>query len=931
MNSENSQQRPNPVSWFAIPALCLSFATVAVAQDASDDEDANEAVEEIVVYGVSTGAEAGIRAQRNSRTLVNVVSEESLDSLPDQSIGEALSRLPGVGVLKDRGEAERVFIRGADARLNAVTVNGDRLPSPESTVAGFDRGQRSVRMNSIPATILSEIKVWKAVPPDRDADSVGGAVEFVTKSATELDAPLLEATIRYGQNDLPDDSVSSFEVTGGTRLNAAGTWGVIATYSWEENNRAVEGLTATWDDIDEVLDPVTGDDVDLGGDFFVYDDQDIIWRDLERTRQGLNVTFDYKPWDDAVIKFGGFWSEFEDRELRRRLQLRMGSSSDYLSDTVFNAQGVAVSGSVDGGRVRKRIRPGVKTQQTWNAFIEGDMNFFDEWNFGWRLSNTFADRELVRTRTRFEARAQDIGLRGDGIADFTFANGTDDVVLFTQPAWANDPDVLEVGNRGDYLQRRGDISEDEISALKLDLARSFDLAGGSEFELAFGYKGRFNERSLWNRLFEFDGNEDQTIFMSEVLGGDRVTPEQPFGLQNGIWGDQSLMDELFRTQPDRFEFDGDNADENYFVDEDIHAAYVMGTWISGPWTTTFGVRFEDTETEIRAIDGTAKNSYSDLFPALILKYDLSDNIVLRGAYTQSIGRPDFTDLRPFFDEDFDFDPMENGAEIFIDGGNPLLEPFEAQSFDLSAEYYFNNGGVISLGMFYKEIENFEYFEELEESDIAISSLPTFLQNVVNDILDDARETDPTIPADLDTLGRFRFQRPVNGDDADLLGFELNYQQKFDMLPSPWSNFGFFANYTTVDGDSDITDGVSRDFIIGQFEDVMNLQLFYELENFSARLAYNRNGVTYELLGLGIDDGAIEDAPADDRGRDVEETIDLALQYSINDQFRLFLDVNNLTDEDSLRRFLGSSGTVERFDELEYGGRTVVLGLKWELL
>jgi TonB-dependent receptor len=904
-----------------LATACLLYSTFASAQQDT------EQIDEVVVYGVSTGAKRAIELQKSSSTLVTIVSEETLDSLPDQSIGEVMSRLPGVGVWKDRGEAERIFIRGADARLNAVTMNGDRLPSPESTVDPGG-GQRHARMTTIPSTLISGIEVYKAVPPNMDADSIGGAVEFKTKSATDLTDTLLDATVRFGQNDLNDGNLSSAEFTFGDRLNDAGTFGMIVTASWEDIDRAVEGITASWDDTDTLLDLATGLDVDLGQDHYVIEDWDLYWRDVERERKGFNVTFDYKPSGNTIVKWGGFWSSFEDYELRRRLQLRPGASADFTSDTEFDSNLVATSGSTDGGRVRRRVRPGTKTSDTWNAFVEGSTTFAEnEWTLDWRASHTFADHLLTRTRTRWEVRGQDEGFRGDGIADWTFSGGNTDRLQLTQPAWGNDPDLLHFGNRGDYRHRR-DLSEDEITAFKFDLSKPFDI-GDATVELQFGYKGRFNDRSQLNGLFQYDGSESPTIYMSDALGRNQTTPVQPFGYENGIWGDQDMMDALFLSQPESFVFDGDNTDEDYFVEEDIHAAYVMGTITKGDWTTIVGARFEDTETVIDARDASAKHSYDHFLPAIIARYQPTENIVWRAAWTNGIGRPDFTDIRPFFDDDFEWDDVLGEAELSIDGGNPELDPFEAQSFDFSFEYYMDNGGVFSAGIFYKTIDNFEYREELRESDVPISSLPVYMQDLANQAIDDARQTDPTIPADLDTLTRFRYERPVSGDEATLTGYEFNYQQKFDDLPAPWNNFGVFANYTRVDGDSDITSDISRKYLIGQYDSTTNLQLFYETENFSARLAWNRNGVNYEDLGLGISGGVVTDDPVEDVAIDAEETMDLALQYHLSD-FTLFFDITNLTDEVSAGEFLGSTGTFKRFNEVEAVGRTFVLGVNWSL-
>ena len=947
--------------WVLIPAACMFSSTALFAQD-------DEPIEEIITYGVSTGAKQAIGLQKQSATLVTIISEQTLDSLPDQSIGEILARLPGVGVFKDRGEAERIFIRGTDARLNAVTMNGDRLPSPESTVDPGG-GQRHARMTTIPASLISEIRVYKAVPPNLDGDSIGGAVEFKTKSATQLTDTLVTATVRWGVNDLDDGNVSSAEFTFGDRLNDAGTFGMIVTASWEENNRSVEGIEAGWRNNDRLRDLATDQWVDLEGDCtlvadpaaplplnhdcLVLNSYDLHWRDLVRTRTGLNVTFDYKPSEDSIIKFGGFWSEFEDIELRRRASYAFTSGGGRLTtDAVFNSDGIATSAAADAGRVRKRVRPGTKTQDLWNAFVGGSTVFADNtWTLDWRLSNTFGSRNTARTWTRWEVRGTDNGFRGDGMADWSYTGGLNPsgIIDLVVPAWANDPDLLHVGRRGDYNERRDELSEDEIAAVKFDLSRSFDMANG-EFELQFGYKGRFNERTQTNAHFSFRGFRERDfpdlhIPMSEALGANSTTPVQPFGFDNGLFGDQSIMEQIFLTQPERFRPNrtGD-ADRNYDIEEDIHAGYIMGTIDRGAWSTIIGVRYEDTETIITTTEGVANVGYDQFLPAIITRFQPTENWVIRGAWTNSLARPDFTDLKPFVSPDFeyfdglDLDPADPEFGIPFStfgagGGNPDLQPFEAMNLDLSVEYYTDSGGVYSAGLFYKKIENFEFRERIRGQDVTIADLPQWLQDITNDAIADERlNQDPTnpIPDPLLVLDTFGYSRPVNGEDATLKGLELNFQQKFENLPAPWNNFGVLANYTKTDGESNMAPGISRDYIIGQYDATTNLQLFYETENYSARLAYNRNGIQYRSLGLDINnDGEVTDDPNEDEAVGVEYSVSLALKYNINN-FTIFFDVNNLTDEPSAYRFFGSDGNQPRFSEIENVGRSFILGVNWTM-
>lgn len=917
--------------WFNVylSSAVLAIPGLAIAQDDGDDQ----VIDEIVVEGIAYGAARALAQQKNSETIVTIVSEETLENLPDQSVGEALGRLPGVSIQRDRGEANFITIRGAAPRLNNVTLNGDQILTPEDTLNAATRGNRAPKLNSVPSTLISQIEVFKAVPPKMDGDSIGGAVEIKTKGASGLNEAIVDATLRYGYNQLNDGNLTGGEFTWGAPLNDSGTIGVIATLSYEEDDRGVSGLEMEWAGIDELLDLATGDTVALPEERHVIETFDVTHREFTRTRKGANLTFDWQPSDNHLFKAGGWYSTFQDDELRRRLQWRVGASADFTTATTFDDQGRHITGETDGGRSRRRVRLGTVDRTNYNAFLEGN-HLFDSglWTFDWRVSHSFADQVVQRTRGRWEARAQDIGLRGDGVADWSFTNGNGTFVNYTTPAWENDPSVLQIGNRGDGLQNRNETSDDTMDSVKLDFGRMFNIGDG-QVNVEFGYKGRFRNRELWPRTFDFEGDPDNPIFMEDFLGAGERTPWQPFGYDNGLWGDATLLDAHFNANPQGFL--GNNLDERYSVDEDINAFYLMGTWNRGPWTVIGGVRYEDTETNVTARDGSAVNSYDNVLPAIIARYALTDNQIIRAAWTNSLGRPDFPDIRPFFSDEFVYEINDDTGlpegSLRIDGGNPDLQPFEAFGLDFSYEYYTDSGGVFSAGIFYKEIDNFEYTEELMETDVTVSNLPAFLRGVAQDAIDQARADDPSIPADLNTLSRFNYARPVNGDTATVLGYELNFQQQFTELPWPWNGVGIFANYTYIDGDSDVTDGISRDFVIGQFEDTLNLQLFYEVEQFTARIAYNRNGLTYNSLGLGLSGGVVTDNRDNDGGVDAEGTYDLALQYRLDmgntGLFKIFFDVVNLTDERTRNRFLGSQ-SLYRQVETEFNGRSFHLGFRW---
>ncbi len=903
---------------------------------AQDDDDQLHELEAFIVRPIESGTEAELAAQRASGTFSTIVSEETLGYLPDQSVGEALSRLAGISITKDRGEAQNITIRGAASRLNAVTLNGDRIPSPDDAAEDDIRGERRANLQSVPATLISGIEVTKAVRPDQDADSIGGIVELKTKRATDLDGPLFNSQVRYGYNQLPSEDLKSFEFTYGNRFGQDGEFGYIVSASWEENNRGSEELQYSWDDIDELraLDP-DDDDIDLGGDMWVVEDADIIWRDIKRTRQGVNLAFDWKASETASFRLGGFFNEFNDQGLRRRLQIRHGSSSDFVEGTTFFDNGIVEHAEVDGGRVRHRIRSGQKDTTTYNLHFEGE-HIFADWNVKYRASFTSSEWELNRTRTRWEFRTSDGGDDlddEDGIVDLRYDN-VGDVFNFENPTgWVRDASVAEFGNRGDYQRREGDLSVDEIWSYSIDFERFFTLGNG-ELRVKTGYKARMNDRDIDNRLTVFerpDGSPD--LFMSEFLGANQRTPVDPFGIDNGPWPEQALFDQFFLDNPSLFEVDETNRGRDYTTDEDIDAFYLMGTYTEGPFRLIAGARYEDTSnvsTGFAVFDGddddrelvTAERSYDNWLPAIILRYNLTDDVVLRAAWTNTLGRPNFNDLAPTFEVTPEVDEADGDdpatASLEISGGNPDLQPFESENFDLGVEYYFGKTGVISVGLFQKTIENFEYLEIIDENDIAVADLPEDLRRFA--------------PAGFDTLESFNYTTARNGDESRLEGIEISYRQQLEFLPDGLDNLGVLANYTKVEGESDITEGITRDFLIGQFDYVYNAQLYYEVDRFTARLAYNYNGELFTSIAATIDEGDIDDNPEEDLGNDSEETWDFSFQYRLpgdESRWSFNFDVKNVFDQVAARRFEGSVGP-RRIVELESGGRSFLFGVNYEM-
>jgi len=195
-----------------------------------------------------------------------------------------------------------------------------------------------------------------------------------------------------------------------------------------------------------------------------------------------------------------------------------------------------------------------------------------------------------------------------------------------------------------------------------------------------------------------------------------------------------------------------SVEDDYTLNEEIAAYYAMASTRLTPRATLIGgVRVEETEVDVSAfsfVNGVSTNngedsrvdelpfgtsdildisrsfSYTNVLPAVILKWDIDESWVLRSSVSTNIGRPDYPDTAPISSlsvTEIDGQPGSFIASNEI--GNPELEPFEGTNFDVSADYYFaDNSGLFSAGLFYKRIENAIYQFNVFETDFEFAGV-----------------------------------------------------------------------------------------------------------------------------------------------------------------------------------------------------------------
>jgi len=203
-----------------------------------------------------------------------------------------------------------------------------------------------------------------------------------------------------------------------------------------------------------------------------------------------------------------------------------------------------------------------------------------------------------------------------------------------------------------------------------------------------------------------------------------------------------------------------------------------------------------------------RRSYDDWLPSLNVRYNLTNQLVLRAAAAKVMSRPTLDTLSP--------STTVNANTSTITVNNPYVDPYRANQADLSLEYYFGRGGLISAAVFYKDVKNFVVSTQYNE--------------VLQVTRSDSGEVVPI---------NFSVSQPDNGAGGTLKGMELDAQVPLTFLPGPLDGFGIIANFTYLDAGKVATvQGGPALALPGVSKYSYNLVGYYEKGPFSARLAYN---------------------------------------------------------------------------------------------
>jgi TonB-dependent receptor len=883
-----------PVQNFRAILLCSIAAIVplAPAQAAEADEAAAEG--EIVVSGARPIAEseaAALLIQKNSDSLVSVAASDSVGRLPDQNIAQAASRLPGIAIERDQGQARYISLRGAPNYWTTLSFDGINVVSPEG---------RDARYDSIPSAIASQIVVSKAVTPDMPGETVSGNVNIITRSAFDYPGFHAAGKLGAGKAELGNRSEYEGSLVLSNRFKAGdGEIGLLVSGTFYKRDILTDNFEIDWESVSQDQRPGSA------SRFWARETENKLYR-LTRKNWSLSGRLDWKPDSDNNVSLRSIYTIFTDDEARDNYIFDM---DDRQGDLVANTASCSTAandsptttgygdvcigntpfaGRVYGIDINQRSTLRAFRQSIFTNTLEGTHKFGEDWQVNWLANFTESkDDRSVIGEARWDSPSTRT-LRPTIAYDFTDPL-RQNVTLFntlqlsspTRYQAGTVVGAIDTFNKPlSSLRLLDAVDTTKAYTARLVLAREGSLLGG-DATIKLGFQ--FDQRTK-----TVDENQLTLTTASQHTAAGIPTDYSQFSLDQAFLGKIPLgytfryfdLDKM-RQVTEAARAAGVLSPQTgniYDVREQVYAGFLMGT-VKYDWGSIVGgARVEHVKNRgiavatIGAVTGpvTATSDQTLVFPSLHFNYNIDDTKKLRLGFTTGAARADYDQLRP--------NVVVNDTNLTISGGNPAVQPERAWGLDGYLEWYIKPQGYLMIGAFYKDV-----------NDVLYTQRRTFGSDALNS-------------GGIDRSG-YAYSGITNGGSGRVYGFEAAAQLQLEPwteslgLPDWMGGFGISANITL--NNSEVTKPAvgavpaRKVRLPGTSDTVYNAGIYYEKYGVSLRLNYQRRSTWL--------DGIADDlADAGDTYWAADDEMDFSARYAVTKNFEVYFDATNLLNKPGRR-------------------------------
>ncbi|WP_448212968.1 TonB-dependent receptor [Colwellia sp. MEBiC06753] len=886
-----------------IVAMSLSGGHVMAQQSPADG--ANDEVEVIEVKGFRSSLTKSLLEKRTAVNSKESIAAEDIGKFPDLNIAESIQRVPGVAISREGGEGRQITLRGLGPAFTRTTLNGMEIPaSTDGTDSGGGvNGGRSFDFNVFASELFNRVDIQKSPTASMEEGGIAGTVDLYSAKPFDNRGFHISASAQGGYNDITEEvdprlafmiSNTFADDTIGVLFSAASSERTVrqegfGTVRWTTPVKDGGGLFADTSNTVVTGTPSVGACEDDG---VAVDPINCLWTPRlprpdyfgnEQDRDGYTASIQYAPSDDLVITFDALLSTLDNKRTMYNFFEMFRSTFDEITPTAItvhpNGQQV-LAGTYDGVKSRIESRQQISSTDFSQYVLSGTYNITDRFMVNAMFGTAESDARSEQYR-------------------YNMTNNTAHTFSFDFSDNSNAPDVsygYDVNDAGMYNLSDGRLRATDVDR-ENDTAKIDFIYEGDELTVKAGYA--YNDRKVAYSEEQINGFPDQ----DSAVGYSEMMPVDGFG--NGFDGPLSsfIVADFGAIKSGLLPSEWTpRSAQTWKVEEETDALYLelsTSHEIAGmTLNSNFGMRYvETTTTSTGLIDEdkvTIENDYKNFLPAINLALNATDEVVVRLGMSQTITRPSLSSLNP-----------GNPSFSYINGtvstGNPFLKPFVSDNVDVALEWYFNEESLLAANVYYKDIDDW----------IASDSEERLVDPAYYPFIDADPQYDPQIALDPRNVPYEHFTS-VNKDNNQISGLELIYQQPMSFLPAPFDGLGVVANYTKVNSSADIT---------GLSENSYNFTLYYEKDNYGARVSANKRD-DYITDFTGSNGNA-------EHGTTGPTHVDISAFYNFSENLTFTLEIINVTDEYE-RLFTTGDGNLNLMREYNHTGTQYFLGVRYNM-
>jgi iron complex outermembrane recepter protein len=879
----------------------------------------------------TNGKTIAIEEQRFAPNIVDVVSADEFGDVTEGNVGEFMKYLPGVLVDYNAAAARTISVRGLPASTTPVSMDGNRMATASSGSAS-----RTFEFEQVSINNIARVEVTKTTTPDQPADTLGGSVNMISKSAFERAAAQMtyraylsvnDTATSLGKSALGPDGNSEHLIKPGFDFSyvnpVSKNFGFVLTGLLSDNYNPQTLSQTNWYPIS--AGKPSGSPATVTADTPYMGAYRMQTAPQTTQRGSIGLTADWRITPRDLVSVTGQYSSFDNYFYIENYTFDTGLVSTF-GPTFTN--GAAGKGNFYTS-TNFRHKVGSTWQPNFTYHHTGNDWTFDAGAYYSRSSNRYRDIDdgffngvtsgVTGATVTFSDLSRDrpgtiqVVKNGAALDPFLLANQ----LVITTPT--------SINNSGYQGQVNSNQSRavDQFRGAHANYRRVFSWRVPVSVKVGFDYRQNVRDIRTAAPVWRYNGpdgvynsgDEAATPFLDGTFSG--TTP--PYGFTNVQWLDPRKMYQLFLAHPEQFteQFNGAYGtiqravNGSQYIDESILAGYARvdvklfrdRLWLvagvrhertedsgEGPFKDTNAIYQRDAsgklvlgsngkpilittdptqQTRLQFIDrgSHVASSYGSFYPSANATWNLTNNLIARVGYARTIGRPDFGTIIPSV-----VTPDLGGSSLLITVNNPALKPWQANNYDLSLEYYFQQAGMVSLGAFRKDFSNFF-------GAVTTPATPALLAEY---------GLDPTL------FQGYNFVTKDNVGNAQVTGMEFNYSQQLNFLPNWARGVSVFANGTALHLAGPTTSDFSA--FVPRFAS-WGVSLNRPRYSLMLKWVYRSDQRLLLRTGTGV-------PVADYQWLQGTLKLDVNAEYRISKGLSLFLNARNITDEKYILLYAG---------------------------